>query len=290
MAHVEERSHWVREGQIALAGGMLYGISHTISGHPLDNIKAMMQMEQRYRGWSWLRVASDLWRKEGLHAFFRGVMPPLWGSALYRGTMMSVYEASYTYLDAIDPLNSKFGKFLHNEFFAIRPLVIISAVACSVARSVVEAPIEYAKVMRQRNVTWQLSHIYRGAGSQVIRTTSMLVLIFVPYDIIRRNTDWFQRSLFAQWLITTLVCATSYTISWPLETLKNLAQAGLPRPSASIYNRIKFLGGFRGLYIGATPGIICGGFRNGVAMVVMAKYHSYATRLGMRDSGLVVDR
>lgn len=94
---------------------------------------------------------------------------------------------------------------------------------------------------------------------------------------------WF-KTLFGQWLVTTVICGASYALAWPLETLKNLAQASLPIPGASVAQRIAFLGGWRGLYAGSAPGIICGSFRNGVAMLTMAKYHQLATRLGLRET------
>jgi len=172
---------------------------------------------------------------------------------------------------------------LHAEVLGgVRPLVVASAVACSLFRCIFESPIEYAKVMRQTGREWSARDAYRGAPTQVARTTAMLALIFVPYDVVRRKTTWFERSLAAQWLVVTAVCAASYAAAWPLETLKNLAQAGAPRPGASVGERVAALGGWRGLYAGAGPGIACGGFRNGVAFVVMAKYQECATRWGLR--------
>lgn len=100
---------------------------------------------------------------------------------------------------------------------------------------------------------------------------------------------WF-RTLFGQWLVTTVICGASYALAWPLETLKNLAQASLPTPGASVAQRIAFLGGWRGLYAGSAPGILCGSFRNGVAMLTMAKYHAFATRIGLRETSKPVER
>ena len=57
-----------------------------------------------------------------------------------RSVMMSTYEASYTAFDAMD------GSPLKAEFCGMRPFVLISAIFCAASRSIVEAPIEYAKV------------------------------------------------------------------------------------------------------------------------------------------------
>ena len=136
--------------------------------------------------------------------------------------------------------------------------------------------------MGQLGRPWVFSDIYRGMAMQTFRTTSMLCFIFVPYDVARRKTTWF-KTLAGQCAVTTSVCALAYALCWPFETLKNLAQAGLPHPGASMAERIRLLGGLRGLYVGAGPGVICGGFRNGCAMLVMAKYNELATKHGLRD-------
>jgi len=84
MAHSQARSSAWREGQLAVVGGALYGCTHTISGHPLDNVKTAMQLEPRYRGLSATATAAAMWRHGGLSAFARGCLPPMWGSTVYR--------------------------------------------------------------------------------------------------------------------------------------------------------------------------------------------------------------
>ena len=75
----------------------------------------------------------------------------------------------------------------------------------------------------------------------------------------------------------------AYGLVWPLETLKNLAQAGVPHPSASFAERLTFIGGCRGLYRGVAPGVLCGGLRNGCAMLAMnGVANPLVTRLGLR--------
>jgi hypothetical protein len=76
--------------------------------------------------------------------------------------------------------------------------------------------------------------------------------------VVRQKKPEWLSSLVRQWLTTTLVCGGSYAIIWPLETLKNQAQAGLPHPGATVSQRVKHLGGFGGLYRGGAPGIVGG--------------------------------
>jgi solute carrier family 25 (mitochondrial carnitine/acylcarnitine transporter), member 20/29 len=278
MAHLERRSTPKREGQIALVTGAVYGVAHTLSGHPLDNLKARLQLDKSLHGSSTLAAARHLWRTEGARAYYRGCVPPLWGSAVYRAVMMSSYETMFTYLDAHEGSLSKV-----ELFGCIRPVVVTSAVFCALCRGIVEAPIEQAKVMGQTNKTWEVRSLYRGLGPQIARTTAMLLAIFVPYDYARRKTSVLS-TLSGQFLLVGSVCAASYAVIHPLETLKNLAQAGLPRPGATLASRLQYVGGPRGLYRGALPSILCGGLRNGAATVAMNGFaNPLITRLGLRE-------
>jgi hypothetical protein len=56
----------MREGQIALFTGAVYGAMHTLSGHPLDTIKTKMQLETRYSGMSAVKVARSMVQEFGM--------------------------------------------------------------------------------------------------------------------------------------------------------------------------------------------------------------------------------
>ena len=168
MAHTEKRSTPAREGSIAIVTGAVYGVVHTLSGHPLDNIKTALQLDKRYIGLSAAAAARRMWRHDGAAAFFRGCVPPLWGSAVYRSLMMSSYEATYTAFEARAPADSIWKA---EVLGVLRPMVLASAVCCSLCRVVAEAPIEQAKVMRQTGQQIQWAHLYRGVLTQTLRTT-----------------------------------------------------------------------------------------------------------------------
>ncbi|XP_077862528.1 uncharacterized protein LOC144344475, partial [Saccoglossus kowalevskii] len=38
-------------------------------------------------------------RTQGIIGLYRGCIPPLWGSGIYRSTQFAVFEAGYTFLD-----------------------------------------------------------------------------------------------------------------------------------------------------------------------------------------------
>lgn len=222
---------------------------------------------------------SDHIAERGMYGFFQGIFPPLIGSVLYRMTMLSAYESSYTYLN-MKPKNSLWQLEICDGYVP-RPLVFASALFASITRSVVESPFEYMKVMRQTDSKWLLKDIYQGFTIQTIRTTSMLMWIFVPYDVIKTKTN-LMSTYKGQFVCTTLICCWCYAISWPFETLKNMTQGGIPHVKASFADRVRYLGGWKGLYRGASIGIIGGGFRNGVAMVAMNNWQRLASTFGLR--------
>jgi hypothetical protein len=278
MTHSEKRASPWREAQLGLFTGGLYGATHTISGHPLDTIKSRMQVNPDYLKLSTMQTTLKIWRDEGARGFFRGMLPPLWGSSVYRAVMLSSYEYSFTYFSQ----NYDKDHVVNSEYFGVRPIVFCSAFFSSSVRSAVENPIEYAKVMGQTGKSWVLADVYRGTSAQVIRNTGLLVPIFVLMDVFRRHTD-LMKSTAGLFAVTCGSASLGYLLAWPLETLKNLAQTATPRIGATISERVSYLGGLRGLYRGVVPGTVCGGFRNACGMVVLTYAQAYATKRGLRN-------
>ena len=279
MAHNEARSSIWREAQLGLFTGGIYGATHTLSGHPLDTVKSKMQIQQGYTNLSTFNVIKLIYQKEGIRGFFRGCIPPLWGSVMYRGIMMSTYEFTYTYIEKhTDP-----DGFLQQELFmGLRPTIPLSSAVAAAVRGIFESPIEYAKVMGQTGRKWQVNDIYRGFGYQVVRTAGLLLPILSVVDMFRRKTE-VMKSFWGNFFVTAGISGVSFLVVWPLETIKNLTQSGTPFPGATLKQKLDFLGGPLGLYRGVMPGTIGGAFRNGAAMAAMVYAQSWATKLGLRD-------
>lgn len=280
MTHNEKRTSAIREGQIALLTGGIYGAIHTISGHPLDTIKTKMQIQKGFINVGAWSVCYRIWASEGIRGYFKGCIAPLWGSSLYRGAMMSGYEFSYTWLEK----NCEPNGFIRSEIlFGFRPIIPISALFSVFIRGIFESPIEYVKVMGQTGQNWQINQIYRGLKWQIIRTTTLILPIFTVLDIARREQPEYMKTMQGSFIVTSIASSFFCFLCWPLETIKNLAQSNLPYPNATWTDRVRFLGGPAGLYRGVAPGTMSGGLRNGVGMIAMLYTQQLATRLGLRD-------
>jgi len=271
----------MREGLLALFTGSIYGGVHTVTGHPLDTVKSRMQLDPQMGKLGTLETMMALWREEGIRSFFRGCIPPLWGSMVYRGIMLSGYELTFTWAEKEFAADSFMRKEI-NPIFPVRPIVLTSSVVAAFARGVFEAPIEYAKVMGQLRQPWKLKDMYRGVSWQLMRTTALISPVFASMDWARRNTQ-LMSTLQGNFIVSTLSCGFAYAACWPLETMKNLAQSGIPKPFATIGERLGHIGGFWGIYRGFWPGCTAGAIRNGCGMVAMVKAQQWATKIGLRD-------
>jgi hypothetical protein len=74
MTHNERRSNPLREAQLALFTGGIFGAVHTVTGHPLDTIKSKMQINQDYLKLNSFQTAGKIMRDEGLKGYFRGMV------------------------------------------------------------------------------------------------------------------------------------------------------------------------------------------------------------------------
>ena len=85
--------------------GVLYGTTSVCVGHPFDTIKTKMQAQQGFENRSMLRSFAKTLQEQGVRGLYRGCLPPLFGSGIFRSTQFAVFESVYTYMDV------PFGKY-----------------------------------------------------------------------------------------------------------------------------------------------------------------------------------
>mmetsp|Transcript_39593 Transcript_39593/g.99799 ORF Transcript_39593/g.99799 Transcript_39593/m.99799 type:complete len:286 (+) Transcript_39593:128-985(+) len=284
--HSHQRTDWWKEGLISLGTGILYGASNTLVGHPFDTVKSKMQAQAGFLsakdgGGGMTHTLKQVYAKEGFRGFYRGVIPPLWGSALYRSCQFAMFEALYTSMD-----NPSFRTVIpHTGGLEVR--TVLAGFCGASARSLLESPIEYAKVNRQTGQTWHFRNLYQGYFFQWGRTAPMMTTYFVLFDTLRRNTSLLTHPV-GQFLASGGCSTLAFWLTWPMETLKNQVQAGtrigaVAAKDATIAQRVAYMGGFLGLYRGIVPGTISIFSRNGSAMVVMQYAQAKITEWGWRN-------
>ena len=85
--------------------GVLYGTTSVCVGHPFDTIKTKMQAQQGFENRNMLRSFTKTLHEQGVRGLYRGCLPPLFGSGIFRSTQFAVFESVYTYMDV------PFGKY-----------------------------------------------------------------------------------------------------------------------------------------------------------------------------------
>ena len=274
------------EGIKGLFCGILFGVTSPLVGHPIDTWKTMLQTTNTSE--RPLTVLKSVFRSDGggFRRLYRGLVPPLCGSSIFRATQFGVYSASYGALRDYPVLCAG------DSLFGLQPRVFIAAFLSTTARAIIETPLEVLKVRRQTMQNWTVStpnatvsfpvwlgheirSAYVGFGLTWSRLFVALGSFFVLIDVGER---WFPSLLATPFVGAALkggVAATfGWLLAWPLEVLKNSVQAALPMPglrnNASILERARYIvatrGGVLALYRGLGPGLLRSLVANGAAM------------------------
>ncbi|XP_067938368.1 mitochondrial substrate carrier family protein S-like [Watersipora subatra] len=286
--HNERRTHWVKDGIIGLGVGVLYGTTNVMVGHPFDTIKTKMQAQKGFENYSMVRTLTSTIKQQGIKGLYRGCVPPLWGSGIYRSMQFAVFEAGYTHL------NTAFGTQEIPGTGGLQVRVILSGVMASTVRATIECPLEYAKVRGQLGHSWTLRSVYTGYGVTWIRTVGLMTSYFMMVDTIRRQfPDQFNRPLLGPFLTSGCAATFAWWIVWPFEVMKSQIQGGYGDQKLSLVQRLQFTikerGGLLGLYRGIGPGTIRSFLANGTSMIVMVNAQKQITKRGWRENGVTLD-
>ncbi|KAI8618071.1 mitochondrial carrier domain-containing protein [Chytriomyces sp. MP71] len=289
MAHSEKRAHWLKEGAIGLGTGILYGVTSVTVGHPFDTIKTKMQAQHGHvEGGGMISSFKRIWFKEGgFWGLYRGVLPPMLGSGVYRSVQFAVYEGLYTKWDSEGwraPVPATGG---------IQARVFAAGFAASFVRACIESPIELAKVKGQTGQSWHAHELTKGFPLQLARTSGVMVTYFALIDSIRRHAPRTFDTLWGQFLASSCSATVGFWVVWPFEVLKNQVQADMPvtvrgaevkRPT--LMQRARYLvsqHGVMGLYRGIWPGTLRSMVSNGFSMVMMLQAQKKITEWGWRN-------
>ena len=146
MTHNHKRAEWHKEALYSMVCGFMFGATNAIVGHPFDTIKTKMQAEHDFiiqNNHGYVQSIKMVYERGGLIGFYRGVVPPFFGSTIYRSLQFSAFEAVYTKCETHETLKQAIP-----FSGGIQLRVILGAFASATSRAIVECPFEYAKVKR----------------------------------------------------------------------------------------------------------------------------------------------
>lgn len=256
----------VREGLFGLGCGLMYGMSSALLGHPIDTIKTKMQSQLAYAKGGMIHTMTSIVRNEGFFALYKGLLPPLLGSSIFRSVQFGVYSAVYTKMGDFDYFRREIPMT-----GGLETRVIFSGIVASTARSFIECPLEYIKVRKQVGESWQFSSLFQGFKVTWMRTMGLMITFFVLTDSLDRHATELVSQPVVGPFVRGAVCSTAgWTVVWPFETVKSQIQAGTPGPN-TVWKRLVFVantGGVGGLFRGFVPGCTRSLVANGASMVM----------------------
>jgi len=281
MTHNEERTHWIKEGAIGLGVGVCYGVTNVMVGHPLDTIKTKMQAQAGFESGGMAKTFMKTMRTQGVKGLYRGCVPPLWGSGIYRSAQFAVFEAGYTFLD------TPTGRHEIPLTGGLQMRVVLAGILASTTRAIIETPLEYAKIRGQTQQTWEFRGLYTGFNVTLARTLGLMTTYFCLVDSGRRHfPEQFAQPLLGPFLTSGLAATFAWWLVWPLEYMKAQVQGNYGDKKMSTLERMRHVmrerGGFFGLYRGIGPGTARSFLANGTAMVVMSWAQTKVSELGLR--------
>lgn len=275
-----------------------FGAASPLVGHPVDSVKTRMQSDARYAASSALQTARGVLRAEGLRGLYRGLLFPLVGSSFFRSTQFGVFGASMSAM-RYSPLLSRELPFSGG----LQARVVVAASLATLARALIETPLELAKVRRQldRRVLGGTAGDGAGVGAGVGASARELVTrfygngsfqltalrlwvalggFFILVDHVDRHHPQLTSLPVVGPFVKGSVCATlPWIAAWPLEVLKTEIQAGnVPPDRRGLRERLAWVaeskGGVHGLFRGIGPGLLRSVLANGAATLAYSTCQS----------------
>jgi solute carrier family 25 carnitine/acylcarnitine transporter 20/29 len=216
MTHNHKRAEWYKEGLYSLICGLLFGATNAIVGHPFDTIKTKMQAQHDFIGkMGYLDSIKMVYNKYGPIGFYRGFIPPIIGSTIYRSIQFSAFEAVFTKCESHPSTRHKIP-----FSGGIELRILLGAFTSATCRAIIECPFEFVKVRRQTGQEWKLADGYTGFQVLYMRTLGLMTSYFIIIDSFRRHTTIFNHKV-GQFLAGGTAAMIAFWVVWPIEVLKN---------------------------------------------------------------------
>ncbi|CAE7650368.1 unnamed protein product [Symbiodinium necroappetens] len=267
----------------AAAGGIVYGATATLLGQPLDTIKTKMQTDpltgrasgrpgtlqvaRQILQTAHERTAGELTHSRPVRkvaGFYRGSLPVLCGSVIFRSVPFTVYSGVHASLEP-----AFFGTL--DPFLGVEGRIWLSGAVAGLGRAVVENPFEVLKTQKQvRGLDYQqilkTRRLWQGLSATCSRNVVLVTLFFVLSDRLNRSSELvnfldFRQHPFLRGCIVTSCC---WLAAWPLDVIKSQLQSEVLGSRAEADAGVGRLGGllvgawrqrrfYRGLPAGPLP-------------------------------------
>lgn len=249
-------------------GGFAYGATAAVLSHPLDTIKTRQQAMPGMAGSSSRDVLRDTLTR-GFPELYRGFLPALAGSVLFRAVPFVAYSSSTAVVKEQCPAWS-----------ARHPVMLAAGGgACGgLLRAVMECPLEVLKVRRQvhhHHHGSAMHHhgsamltLWSGLGWTLARNMLVIGLFWAILEASRSTRERLTSSRAASSFLAGAGCsAVAWAVAFPLDVCKSRAQSGKYSKSDLGVLKAVLEQGYTGAYSGLAMGLGRVIIANGCAMV-----------------------
>ncbi len=208
-------------------------------------------------------------RNEGFFALYKGLLPPLIGSSIFRSIQFGVYNFFYTHFERDFPNSIWMKEIPYTGGLETR--VIAGGIIAATCRTFIEAPLELIKVRRQVGQSWDMKSLFNGFSVTWVRTTGLMVTFFIILDTLSRHAaELLSKPVVGPFIKGGVVSTLAWWLIWPFETLKNQVQGNTEGPK-TLSKRFVWVvqnHGAKSLFRGIVPGSARSLIANGASMLV----------------------
>ena len=146
----------------ATLSGAAYGLAAVVVSQPFDTVKTKQQASAAFAHRGLIHTATATLREGGPAAMYSGFAAAAAGSMMFRAVPFAAYSFTSARLRE------------SSEWWERHPVVLAAVAGASggLLRSLLECPLEVAKVRRQVGTPWQMSAAYQGLPITAARNVS----------------------------------------------------------------------------------------------------------------------
>lgn len=254
-----------------ISAGFIGGATQVLIGQPADLVKVRLQTSSET---SSIKIIKQVINNEGLSAFYKGTLPPLFGVGVCVSLQFyGFHEAKRYFLKKYNQTQLTLGQ------------TYVSGSVAGIANSIVSSPVEQLRILSQSsseskslsdtvkkiyNTQGVKSGIFRGFGITLVREIQAYGVWFLSYEtiirqIVKSNNYTSRNDIGTLGLLFAGAAAGNFLwlFSYPLDVIKSNVQSdGFGKDSkfgGKSINAAKYIfntHGYKGFWRGLTPCLI----------------------------------
>jgi len=232
----------------AVLSGCAGGLGSTLVGHPLETIKANLQM-----GKSWRMPIGALWK---------GLAAPLMGNVPFWGSYIVGYRIGERYIKGdSDKLALQLAAGAFGGTFSCIVLTPVDAIKVVAQVEQISTAAAFRKLLKERQ-------LYRALIPTVGRMAPSTAFFFLTYSTMSELG-------YSPFVCGGMAGVVEWTMILPVDTIKTRYTLLADQPLGTVVRDIYAKGGVRGFYSGMVPTLARSFPANGAAFMCIAAVEGF---------------